>query len=158
MRDAPPTSSSRRQANRYGDPEAGIVTAFVVIMILALLMVTGLIYDGGRVIVAKRQAIDVAEQAARAGAQAIDVPTLRAGRGFRLDPVQARQAARTYLAEVGEQGSVTVGHDADGDFVAVTVPYTVHSVLLTLVGIRELDGSGHASAHNCEGVVREETC
>src|SRR6266545_4681866 len=57
--------------------EGGVVTAFVVVMAIALLLVTGLVFDGGRAIVAKRHAINVAEQAARAGAQAIDIASVR---------------------------------------------------------------------------------
>jgi len=150
----------RRRRGRAGqlDPEAGVVTVFVVVLMVALLLVAGLVFDGGRTIVAKRHAINLAEQAARAGAQALDIATLRAGGPVRLDPRQARRAALDYLRSAGETGTVAVTRDATGDLVSVVVPFSVRSSLLTLAGVPELHGAGQASARNCQGVVQEETC
>ncbi len=153
------TRPHRRRGARRSGSEAGAVTAFVVVVVLvALLPVAGLVFDGGRTIVAKRHAINDAEQAARAGAQTIDIATLRAGGPVRLDRRRARQAALAYLAAVGERGTVVVGRDATGDLVSVTVTFSVRASLLTLAGIPELRGTGQASARNCRGVVKEETC
>jgi Flp pilus assembly protein TadG len=143
---------------RTGVNEAGFVTAFVVVMVIVLLLVTGLVFDGGRAIVAKRHAINVAEQAARAGAQAVDIALVRSGGPYRINPSQARRAALAYLAAAGETGTVAVGHDATGDLVSVAVPFTVRSSLLTLAGLPVLRGTGQASARNCQGVVQEENC
>jgi hypothetical protein len=140
------------------DPQAGVVTAFVVVLTVALLLVAGLVFDGGRTIVAKRHAINLAEQAARAGAQAIDIATVRAGGPVRLNPRQARQAANAYLAAAGASGTVTLTRDATGELVSVVVPFSIRSSLLTLAGIPQLRGTGQASARNCQGVVQEETC
>jgi hypothetical protein len=140
------------------DPQAGVVTAFVVVLTVALLLVAGLVFDGGRTIVAKRHAINLAEQAARAGAQAIDIATVRAGGPVRLNPRQARQAANAYLAAAGASGTVTLTRDATGELVSVVVPFSIRSSLLTLAGIPQLRGTGQASARNCQGVVHEETC
>lgn len=140
------------------DPQAGVVTAFVVVLMVALLLVAGLVFDGGRTIVAKRHAINLAEQAARAGAQAIDIATVRAGGPVRVNPRQARQAANTYLAAAGATGTVTLTRDATGELVSVVVPFSIRSSLLTLAGIPQLRGTGQASARNCQGVVQEETC
>ncbi len=135
-----------------------MVTVFVVVLMVALLLVAGLVFDGGRTIVAKRHAINLAEQAARAGAQALDIATLRAGGPVRLDPRQARRAALDSLRSAGETGTVAVTRDATGDLVSVVVPFSVRSSLLTLAGVPELHGAGQASARNCQGVVQEETC
>src|SRR3546814_2863091 len=58
--------------------ERGSVTAFVVIMTSALLAMAGLVIDGGYALAAHRRAFNEAEAAARAGAQAVDLDTLRA--------------------------------------------------------------------------------
>ena len=47
--------------------EEGTVTVFVVGFMLALLLVAGLVIDGGNVLAARREAANVAESAARAG-------------------------------------------------------------------------------------------
>ena len=147
-----------RPAHPSSDPESGVVTAFVVVLTMALLLVTGLVFDGGRAITAKRHAINVAEQAARAGAQALDIDSIRSGGPYRLDPRQARSNALAYLNAAGESGTVSVRRDATGDLVSVVVPFSVRSSLLTLAGVPVLRGSGQASARNCQGVVQEENC
>ena len=54
----------------HGDE--GMVTAFVAILAVSIIFVTGLVLDGGYVLAAKREANNLAEQAARAGAQHVD--------------------------------------------------------------------------------------
>jgi hypothetical protein len=149
-----PHHRTRRQV----DPESGVVTAFVVVLTMALLLATGLVFDGGRTIVAKRHAINIAEQAARAGAQALDIASIRSGGPYRLDPRQARRDALAYLASSGETGTVSVRRDVTGDLVSVVVPFSVRSSLLTLAGLPVLRGTGQASARNCQGVIQAEHC
>jgi hypothetical protein len=72
------TATLGRRGARLGD-ESGMVTAFVVIFTLALVLMAGLVLDGGLALAAKVQAIDDGQAAARAGAQAIDIPTYRPG-------------------------------------------------------------------------------
>ena len=105
----------RRRA-RLGDAESGMVTAFVVIFTLALVLMAGLVLDGGLALAAKVQAIDDAQAAARAGAQAIDIPTYRASGQITLDPAQATADAERYLAAAGHTGTVSV----NGEQVTVT--------------------------------------
>ncbi len=50
--------------------ERGSVTLLLVLIMPALFIgVAGLVFDGGQVVTARRQALNEAEQAARAGAQ-----------------------------------------------------------------------------------------
>lgn len=107
--------------------EQGAVSTFVAVIALALLMAAGLAIDGGRKVNALREASDLADNAARAGAQAVDLNTLRNTGEVRLDPDQAEQEARDYLAALGHTAqSVTVR----GDTVNVTIDLTVDPVLL----------------------------
>jgi len=93
------------------------MTAFVVVVAVALVMVAGMAYDGGQIIAAQTRVRSDAAKAARAGAQEIDLTSLRANGGTALDPVAAEQAALGYLAEAGSTGAVTV----DGASITVTV-------------------------------------
>ena len=88
-----------------------MVTAFVVIFTFALLLLAGLVIDGGLTLAARVQAIDEAQAAARAGAQAINLPLYRSTGQVVLDPSQARQAAESYLAVGGL--AVFAGHEID---------------------------------------------
>src|SRR3546814_6287344 len=77
--------------------ERGSVTAFVVIMTSALLAMAGLVIDGGYALAAHRRAFNEAEAAARAGAQAVDLDTLRATGDVVLDAEEAERRALEYL-------------------------------------------------------------
>ena len=138
----------RRRA-RVSDAESGMVTAFVVIFTLALLLMAGLVLDGGLALAAKVQAIDDAQAAARAGAQAIDIPTYRASGQITLDPAQATADAERYLAAAGHTGTVSV----NGEQVTVTVTITQATQILDLAGIDHLTetGTGTATAEQGNG-------
>src|SRR4029453_15130144 len=102
-------ADNRMTPDRSRD-EAGAVTAIVAVFLVALLAVAALVYDGGRAITAKRRAINRAEQAARAGARALDAGALRAGADtpVRLDERAAAAQAQGYLDGIGATGSVEV--------------------------------------------------
>lgn len=100
--------------------ERGSITGFVAVIATALVMVAGMAYDGGQVIHAHNAARNDAEQAARAGAQQIDITHLRQTSEPRLDPAEAEAAALDYLAQVGATGTASV----DGADVTVTVTRT----------------------------------
>ncbi|MDA8356559.1 MAG: hypothetical protein M0Z95_09775, partial [Actinomycetota bacterium] len=130
--------SLHRVRSRLGDPESGTVTAFVVVFMLALLVMAGLVLDGGLALSAKIQAIDDAQAAARAGAQAIDVPLYRSTGEVTLDPAQATSDAEAFLTRAGRTGTVSV----TGDQVTVTVTITQPTQILSLVGIASLTETG----------------
>jgi len=80
------TATVTRLRRQLGESESGMVTAFVVVFTLALLVMAGLVLDGGLALSAKVQAIDDAQAAARAGAQAIDIPLAPPGRSPSIPP------------------------------------------------------------------------
>ena len=139
---------------RHADPQAGSVTAFVLVFSAALVVLAGLVFDGGVGLAAKRRAINVAEQAARTGAQELDIDSVRAGGRVRLDRAAARRAAAGYLAQAGYAGTVTV----HANRVEVTVRWSQPTTILTVVGIGQFGGTGTAAAVNCRGVIQEEAC
>ncbi|MHB1986661.1 MAG: hypothetical protein ACYCSF_01550 [Acidimicrobiales bacterium] len=136
------TATLGRMRARLGASESGMVTAFVVIFTLALLLMAGLVLDGGLALAAKVQAIDDAQAAARAGAQAIDIPTYRASGLITLDPAQATADAQRYLAAAGHTGTVSV----NGEQVTVTVTITQATQILDLAGIDHLTETGTGTA------------
>ncbi|HEY3810282.1 MAG TPA: pilus assembly protein TadG-related protein [Acidimicrobiales bacterium] len=136
------TAKVGRLRSRFGEREAGMVTAFVVIFTVALLVMAGLVLDGGLALSAKVRAIDDAQAAARAGAQAINIPLYRSTGQITLDPAQASADAEQYLAHAGQTGTVTV----NGDQVTVTITVTHPTQLLSLAGIHDLTVSGSGSA------------
>jgi len=122
-----------------GAGEQGQATAFVVVFAGALMALAGLVWDAGNLLAARREALDLAEQAARAGAQGIDLEAIRAGEGLRLDPDLASELADDYLDANASTGSVAVAEDR------VTVTVTVEEPLLFLAGSeRTVAGTGTA--------------
>src|SRR2546423_13075426 len=97
--------------------QRGQVTAMWAILALALLVLGGLVYDGGQILTARRNANNLARQAARAGAQQLDEDSIRAGNPT-LDPTAATAAARDFLAR---RAVVPTAVTADGASVTVTV-------------------------------------
>jgi hypothetical protein len=137
----------RRLRVRIGERESGMVTAFVVIFTLVLLLMAGLVLDGGLTFAAQVQAIDDAQGAARAGAQAIDIPTYRATGQITLDPTEATADAQRYLASAGHSGSVTV----NGNQLTVTVSLTQRTQILSLAGVDRLTVTGTGTATAGQG-------
>ena len=103
------------------DSERGSVSVMVAVLGIAFLMVAGLALDGGRKLGALSEARDIADNAARAGAQAVDPSTYRETGTPTLDPAAATAAANAYLAAVGHTGTIIV----EGETVTVTVGLTV---------------------------------
>jgi hypothetical protein len=129
--------------------ENGTVTAFVVVFTFALVLMAGLVIDGGLTLAARVQAIDEAQAAARAGAQAINVPLFRSTGQVVLDPAEARQSAESYLAATGHRGTVAV----DGQAVDVSVSITQPMQILGIGGLGSLTVTGHGSAVAEHGVT-----
>jgi Flp pilus assembly protein TadG len=134
---------------RCGD--SGQVTAFTVVVISALIGVAGLVIDGGYALAARQEAANVAEQAARLGADQITPDSIRLG-AARLDDRAARAAATDYLASLGHDGTVTI----DGTTLTVTVTVTRRTAVLAAVGVRTLSVTGRASAQSVDGIRTEE--
>jgi Flp pilus assembly protein TadG len=113
--------------NRVFTQERGAVSTFLAVIALALLMAAGLAIDGGRKVNALREASHLADNAARAGAQAVDLDTLRTTGELRLLPDQATDRVEEYLASLGYTATEVVVNDAGA---TVTVDITVDPVLL----------------------------
>jgi hypothetical protein len=129
--------------------ECGQLAAFVAVLAFALVLVAGLVADGGGVLAAHQQAIADAFEAARAGAQQLDQSALRSEGAVSVDPAAARTAALSYLERLGETGSVSV----DGDAVTVTASLRHALAVLSAVGVGPVAISGTATASATQGIT-----
>lgn len=125
--------------------DGGYAAVWVVFVAAAMLAMAGLVIDGGYTMSTKREAERVAEQAARAAADQLDVSQLRSGRQ-QVEPQKAAQAARDYLAHTDMRGTAHV----DGNDVVVKVTGRQESVILSAFGKSgwTVHGSARASGIN----------
>lgn len=135
------------------EEERGTVSALVAVVTVALLVMAGLVADGSTILSARREAVETANAAARAGAQALDVRAARGARRTRIRPDAAVAEARRFLARAGARGRVHARHGQ----VVVTVRTVVSPKLLTLVGMRRVHVEGRGSARLVRGVRAPET-
>ncbi len=132
----------RRPPVRRRD-ESGTATVFVVGFAIVLLPCAGLVIDGGTAINARMTLADDVEQAARAGAQEIDIVALRANDVVQLDPRAAEGRAHAYL---GGLGYTVSSANAAGDQITVGAQDQVAPKLLSLIGVPPFDISASATA------------
>jgi Flp pilus assembly protein TadG len=131
-----------------GGSEEGSITAFVVLLLIAIFALMGLVVDGGSALSARQSAADEAEQAARAGAGELSVDALRSG-SVQLDPVAAVNAAEQFTLAAGHPGTATVSSGT----VTVKIHYQIHTEILGLIGIDTLSVSASASSVDVQGVT-----
>ena len=134
--------SSRRR-------EEGQVTGMMAILAVALLALGALVFDGGQILTARREANNLARQAARAGAQQLDIAQARTGT-FTLNPGAAEAAARAYLAAHDVTPADVI---VTGDTVEVTVTLVQPTPLLAILGIEERTVTAVGSARAARGVL-----
>ncbi|MFJ3779793.1 hypothetical protein ACIPX0_49840 [Streptomyces sp. NPDC090075] len=134
------------------DDDNGQVTPFVVILAVSIVMFAGLILDGGLALAAKIRAIGEAQEAARVGAQALNLAAYRESGALRMVPDEARARAQSYLASTDDTGAVSF----TGDTITVTVTAHQHTQLLGLLGLDSLTVTATGSAHPVRGVTAPE--
>jgi hypothetical protein len=129
------------------DERGQAVSVMVLGFVAALIMVAGLVIDGGQKAAAISRAETLAAGAARAAANAGAGATLGSGQDARLASAQARRAATTYLAAASTTGDRVRGMvSVRGTTVNVRTDVTVNTIFLSLIGITTLRASGDATA------------
>ena len=152
----PRPAPRRRRRGRPARDDRGAATIFVVGLSVMLLVVAGVVVDGGLAINARSTAFDIAEQGARAGAKEVDEAFLRDTQQVRVDPGLGWDAANAFLGEAladkqNPRHTVTVA----GDEVTVTVQYEVGTALLGLIGVRQFRVGAQATARAAVGIENE---
>lgn len=138
-----PSQRLRRWRPSRPRNERGNATVFVLGMAITLLVCAGLVLDGGRAMNARMRVADNVEQAARAGAQQIDVAHLRATGEVRLDGPAAEARAQNFISSFGYP-SVRV--DVDGGQITVEARDTVDAQMLNLIGVDTFDIGASATS------------
>lgn len=122
--------------------DRGSATVFGIFLVVVVLVLAGTVIEGGNAMSARAQATDIAQQAARAGADKLDLAALREDGLVRIDPAAAQAAAINFLARVGQVGTVT----ATFAQVRVTVTVTRPGILVPVLGIETLTVQATATA------------
>jgi Flp pilus assembly protein TadG len=127
---------------RTADRGSAPLWALAVVVIMVLL--SGAVLDGGNAMAGRVKTLDIAQQAARAGANQIDLAALRDRGVVQLDPARARNAAAQFLGRAGITGQVT----ATPQQVTVTVTRSHPTLILQAVGIGSfaMTATAHAVA------------
>ncbi|MGW6357936.1 TadE/TadG family type IV pilus assembly protein [Streptomyces sp. NPDC055092] len=125
--------------------DCGSMSLFFAVTTVAILMVMGLLVDGGGALNASNRATSLAQEAARTAGQQLDPAQAIEGTAITIDPDAAQAAARDYLVAAGVQGDVTI--DGDGRTLTVTVHDTYHTYFAQLVGKGTINVTGSATAH-----------
>jgi hypothetical protein len=124
--------------------ETGRVSVFLAIALAGVLILVGMVDDGGGRLRAMQRADNIAAEAARAAGQAIDGPAAIQGGDKLLERAQAVRAAQAYLAAAGVRGTVSVSGDRKS--VQVGVEITEQTAMLSLIGISSYHVTGTATA------------
>lgn len=136
------------------DCDRGTVAMFTTIFALFVIVLAGLLVDGGLAIHARQHAADIAEEAARAAADDVDLDVLRrTGRARITDDrgacLRADRLVRTYPEVTGQPKCQIEG----GQTARVVVQIKVRLQLLSIVpGFGDFTLTSAASAHPQEGV------
>ncbi|WP_315098018.1 Tad domain-containing protein [uncultured Cellulomonas sp.] len=141
-------------SGRLDRDERGSASVYVIGLIVMLMVVAGLVVDGGRAVNARAALADDAEQAARAGANQLDLVALRGTGEVRIDRPGAEAAARDFLLVVGYAPD-EIEVDADAERVQVSVEKDVPTQLLSLILVRSFHVTGDATARAVIGIDEE---
>lgn len=130
---------------RFARPrdESGAAAVFVIGVTLVMLACAGLVLDGGQALNARMRLADDLEQAARAGAQQIDVIHLREHGVVRLDSGAAEARAAGFI---GSSGYTDVRVRVDREEITVSAKDSVDTDLLSLIGIQRFDVKASATS------------
>ncbi len=135
-----PMPPARRYV-RAGDRDGGNVSLFAVVVLLGVLMMLGLIVDGGSRVAAMERADDVAREAARTGADAEIRAELSGDSG--TGAATGRGAAERYLAACGLSGTV----ETSAGQVVVHDAVTWTPIFLSIIpGVHDLSVPGEGAA------------
>jgi Flp pilus assembly protein TadG len=139
------------------DPESGAATVFVVAFAVFLLVLAGLVVDGGLAINARQRVSDDVEQAARAGSLHLNVERLRSPAGVvEIDPPAAETAARNFLSTRNYPAS-GVAVSATTQQVSVSAQIEQPTALLSLIFIDHFTVKAQGQARPAVGITGEDT-
>jgi len=143
--------SIRAVALRRDSERGASQTIFLIGVATSLMLVIGLVVDGGGKLNAIEHANAAAQQAARIAGQHLSAQGAQSGGGAVADHTAAISAAEQALSVQGVDGTVAIS----GDQVTVTTTASYDTVFLPIIGITSLTGTGQATARIAEGISTE---
>ncbi|WP_331736075.1 pilus assembly protein TadG-related protein [Streptomyces sp. NBC_00057] len=138
----------KRMAARYAalkSRDRGFMSVFFALTTIAILMVMGLLVDGGGALNAGNRATSLAQEAARTAGQQLDPAQAIEGTAITIDPDAAVGAAQDYLAAANVQGDVRISDN--GQTLNVTVHDTYTTYFAQFIGMATISVTGTAKAH-----------
>jgi len=139
-----PGTGGRIRHRVGGDRERGSLSAFFVVAVLAGFIIIGLAVDGGHKAQATQRAVAIADEAARAGGNAIDAVAATQTGDTQVDPSAAIAAAQAYLSAAGVNGAVTVVDG--GQTLVVETTLQVQTIFLNMIGVDVMTVTGRGAA------------
>jgi Flp pilus assembly protein TadG len=141
--------TSRREWLRS---DAGALAPAVPIVAIMFLLLAGLVIDSSRLLTARARAVSYAEEAARAGASAVDP----ASEPLVIDTHAAGLQARDYCAAIEHRDARMhcTKITPSADHVVVTTSFALPTGLLGIVGINTLHAEGKGDARPLIGVTQ----
>ncbi len=136
--------STLRARARAAQRDRGSMSLFFAVTTLAILMVMGLLVDGGGALNAANRATSVAQEAARTAGQQLDPAQAIEGTAITIDPDAATGAAQDYLAAADVTGNVEITDG--GQSITVTVHDTYNTLFAQFVGKGTIHVTGTATA------------
>ncbi|MBU0492218.1 MAG: pilus assembly protein [Chloroflexi bacterium] len=129
--------------------DAGQYLVLFALLFPLVIVLMGLVFDGGRLFQGYRRAELAANAAAQAGSQCIDEGYFQQTNQVRLDRAQALATANAYVLRNQGQGVAPAGLAADDHWVTVHVQARVPLAFMAVLGLPELTVSarGVARAH-----------
>ena len=149
-----------RLVRRVAGDDTGSAVVWLLLILPTLWAFAGLVLDGGRVITARQEAANLAEQAARSAVDQLDVPDFRTAQQnglaaqTQIDPDAARRAACAYTARAHPGAGCVTSIDGSGQ-VLVTVTIRTRTAVLASIGISHITVDGAGDARPAVGATQE---
>lgn len=143
----------RRDAVVASRNDRGSLSPVVAILVLMIFLLAGLVIDGGRQLGARSRAVGYAQEAARAGAAAIELNTNEAS----IDTTKAAAAVAEFCAEVRSNDPAVTDcttSELDTEHLQVRVRIDNKTTFLGMVGVTSLDANGVGIAHAEQGIQK----
>ncbi|MFC0531346.1 hypothetical protein [Phytohabitans kaempferiae] len=141
--------SPKSPADDAGSDRGAASISILFVALLGLLFAAAL-HGGGTVLAARAHAAAVAQSAARAGAQQIDLARYRVTGQIRLDHAAAARAAAQFLADAGAAGTIDV---VTGTAITVTAVVARRTPALRVVGRPTVTVTATATAVTATGLT-----
>ncbi|MFC0625321.1 pilus assembly protein TadG-related protein [Kribbella deserti] len=138
---------------RRSRTERGSLSPAIVILIAMVFLLAGLVLDGGRQLGARSRAAGYAQEAARAGAAAIDLNSDEA----KIDVAKAGDAIGEFCREVMANDTAVTGCEPtvlNDEQVRVEVQLSSKTAFLAVVGYTDLTAKGAGEAHAEQGILK----